>query len=134
MQIGECKVRLNGDLLNVVPRSDITPPEVILLRAIHGEDSVIDIKQTGSDKRQHREEYDRLFEKYGEAPDGKEKSILKTIWPNPHGIRFPANFAEIGVDIYEEEADEQSDEPKGPTPLSFDRPASASKSKQPAKA
>lgn len=44
MHFYDCRVRLNGSLLNEVPKIGIPAPEVIMLQAIHGEGSVVDIQ------------------------------------------------------------------------------------------
>lgn len=56
-----CKVRLGGLVLNEVPKSSITAPEIEVYRVIHGSDAVVDIKETGkSARRSDRDERTRL--------------------------------------------------------------------------
>jgi len=43
----DCKVRLQGSVLNEVPKSGVTAPEIELLRALHGADAVVSIVDTG---------------------------------------------------------------------------------------
>lgn len=54
MQLYSCKVRLKGDLLNEVVKSEVTVPEIIVLRHVHkgNNEAVVDIKPLG------REAYD----------------------------------------------------------------------------
>lgn len=73
MDIFTGKLRLAGSIQNEIPKTDMTAAEVVLLRAIHGHDSVVDLKRTGSHKMLHAEERERLITLYGEAknPDGQ---------------------------------------------------------------
>lgn len=60
-----CKVRLGGTVTNEVRKDDVTAPEILILRSIHGEDAVQDIVETQqSDRRPHRTERERLYELY----------------------------------------------------------------------
>lgn len=131
MQLGRCIVRLGGDLNNSVLKQPVTPAEIIVLRAIHGDDAVLKIRQTGQDRRAHAEELQRLIERYGAARGEDEQSIVAKIWPSPHGVKLPLNFKDIGVDIMKSE-DDDDDEPDETdvnltAPLAkdsvFDRPA-----------
>ena len=61
MQLYDCKVRLNGSVANEVVKHEITAAEIMVLRALHGEDSVVDIKAGRMDKRSHTEERQRLY-------------------------------------------------------------------------
>lgn len=67
MQLYSCKVRLSGSLYNEVPKTDITAAEITVLRVIHGNDAVADIKATGSVKRTDAEERGDLTRRYGKA-------------------------------------------------------------------
>lgn len=64
MQVYRCKVRLAGNVQNEVPKIEVTAAEIIVLRHLHGEDAVVDIKPTTMDKRSHEEERDRLSRLY----------------------------------------------------------------------
>lgn len=61
------KIRLNGSLFNEVPKSDLTIPQIIVLRVIHGNDSVLEIEEVAPVTRSASEERDRLQALYGEA-------------------------------------------------------------------
>src|SRR5688572_8891081 len=58
-------VRLSGSLYNAVFKSGLTIPEIILLRKIHGDDAIADIKETESVRRTSTEERERLVGVYG---------------------------------------------------------------------
>lgn len=62
-----CKVRLGGSLYNEVPKGEVTAAEIIVLRAIHGKEGVIDIKEVEPVKRTSEEERARLISSYGSA-------------------------------------------------------------------
>jgi hypothetical protein len=75
MQIANILLSLGGDNRNQVPKYDVTPAEVAVLRVIHGEDAVIDIEPLGEIKRTNREERQRLAQIYSQVqPDGTRRS------------------------------------------------------------
>lgn len=65
MQTYNAMLRLAGDLNNTVPKFGLTAPEIIVLKAIHGEDAVVDIQKSAMDKRPHEDERARLEITYG---------------------------------------------------------------------
>lgn len=65
MRLYSCKVRLSGSLYNEVARNDVTAPEVTILRALHGDDAVVGLAETGKNKTGQAQERDRLIELYG---------------------------------------------------------------------
>lgn len=67
MHIYFCKVRLGGSLYNEVPK-EITAPELAVLKVLHGEDAVADIKHLRNDPdRKIEGERERLNDLYGGA-------------------------------------------------------------------
>lgn len=65
MQLYSAKIRLGGSLVNEVRKHDLTAAEIIMLRDIHGgADAVIDIVETGSDRRTQEFERERLNQTY----------------------------------------------------------------------
>jgi len=64
MRLYDCKVLLSGSRDNEVRKTDVTAAEVMILKAFHGEDSVLDITPKGMDKRSHGDERKRLFSLY----------------------------------------------------------------------
>lgn len=64
MQIANILVAISGERGNTVPKYDVTPSEVAVLRLLHGDDAVTDIEITGEKKITHRAERDRLAEAY----------------------------------------------------------------------
>ncbi len=102
MQIATCEVRLAGDVLNTVKKSGVTPAEVIILRAIHGLDAVVNVEVTGSDRRENMGEFNRLMESYKSARDDQEDLIVPKVFAGARmGAPLPAEFKEIGIDVYD---------------------------------
>ena len=68
MQVYACKVLLGGNgQVTTHVRKEVTAPELILLRMIHGADWVTDISPIKMDNREHDGERQRLKETYGAA-------------------------------------------------------------------
>ncbi len=80
MELANCLVALAGDRNNTVPKWGVTPAEVAVLIAIHGEDAVFDIAPTGgSVTRSVAEELERLMFSYP-ARDEKQDLILTKVY------------------------------------------------------
>lgn len=98
MQTASCYVRLlnsNGPSKHEVFKSPVTPPEVVLLRMVHGDDAVVNVKALGMDKREHRRELDRLRARYG-------AENVERAFPG-HSPSLPVRFADIGIDLNADE-------------------------------
>lgn len=77
-----CKLRLNGNVLNEIRKTDVTAAEIEVLRALHGSDSVLDIEETGRVNRSDRDERQRLTQEYasfsiGEALERKRRMLTE---------------------------------------------------------
>lgn len=95
MQTLNCLLALGGDIGNTVPKYNITPAEVAVLREIHGADAVSEIQVIGSIERSHREERVRLDEIYAKVmPNGQRIS------PEVQRL-FPGAAARVFVTIDE---------------------------------
>jgi hypothetical protein len=91
-------VYLSGDLGHAVFREDATVAEIALLRAIHGEDSCVDIKPTYMDKIRHIDELERLRQWYGASNITKEgKRLVDEVYPGRNPT-LPVNLGDIGVE------------------------------------
>lgn len=129
MEIADCKVRLNGDVNNAVFKQDVTPAEVLVLRAIHGAGSVLEIKQKSLnsnsksiEKRSHKFELRRLREKYNRSPGanpaaevgggdfmnftGEGINIVNRLFPGMNPV-LPVKFADIPESMLDEEGEEE---------------------------
>lgn len=74
MRTFSAKVRLSGSLYNEVPKTELTVPEIIVLRALHGADSVVDIRDNGAPiSRTAEEERNRLELLYGKSIRRREE-------------------------------------------------------------
>ena len=63
-----CDVQIGGDVRNIKHRNEHVPvtwPEIDVLKAVHGESSVTDIKAIGTRETTSVEEFKRLAERYG---------------------------------------------------------------------
>lgn len=81
MEIADCKLKIGNDSNNVILKQDVTPAEIMVLRAIHGFGSVSEIKlkslnRNGKsiEKRSHGFELRRLRELYNKTPGGTPES------------------------------------------------------------
>lgn len=101
MQTASCFIRLlnsNGPSKHEAFKSPVTPAEVVILRAIHGDDAVVRIKPMSMDKREHRAEIERLRIEYG-------PKVVEHAFPG-HSPSLPVSFRDIGIDLGDDEDDE----------------------------
>jgi hypothetical protein len=71
MKLYSCKVRLHGDVRDEVRKDNVTQAEITVLRRIHGEDAVLEIRTAGATDRNEAAERDRLNAAYGEGTVNK---------------------------------------------------------------
>lgn len=64
MQTYSCKVRLAGSVTNEVRKSGVTAADVVVLRLIHGQTAVLEIRPDGDVKLTQEELRDRLMRDY----------------------------------------------------------------------
>ncbi len=103
MQTANIMLAIGGDAGTTVPKYDVTPSEVAVLRMIHGDSAVFDIeptcKLTGDDKRTDREEIARLAALYGSAkistPTG-EVPVMTHLFPGG-GARAYQDFDDLDI-------------------------------------
>ena len=60
-KIYSCKLRLDGSVLNEVPKDKVTAAEIEMLRGIHGSDAIVNTKDAGSVERSDAEERARVY-------------------------------------------------------------------------
>jgi len=89
MQICDCLVFIGGDIGNSVEKQGVTAAEIAVLRAVHGNDSVREIKVQDNAKTNHEEERERLmllyssdfiaslFGKFGDLPETLEAARVE---------------------------------------------------------
>lgn len=108
MRLHDCKVRLSNELANEVRKTNVTAAEILVLRALHGEEAVIDIVKKDMDRRSHAEERAHLWKLYvgtseGEDLGGFQKGrgdMLRSLFgakhiPLPVELPEPEVFADI---------------------------------------
>lgn len=125
METANIILALGGDNGNTVPKRGVTPAEIALLRAIHGDDAVTDIEPTGDEatnedgrKRSNRDELSRLRSLYP-AKDGASGTRIVD-------ILYPGAAARVFETIDELEIDEVFFKPAErvkPTPKAEIKPA-----------
>jgi len=107
MQTAKCNVRLsdpkNVDSGMVVQKAPVTPAEVVILRMIHGPDSVDGLKilKPTSDRRSHAQELARLREFYTTRVGDDGPPVVDAAFPGAYP-QLPITFKEIGFDGEEE--------------------------------
>jgi hypothetical protein len=94
MQICNCLVALSGNIRNVTYKHEVTPAEVIVLRAIHGEHSVTEIVPKGHVDRSSAGEKLRLCQHYNR----ENKFDVDKLYPGV-GAQIPNTFKDAGIDI-----------------------------------
>jgi len=105
MQLVSCYVNLAGDLRHVVFKQSVSVAEVLVLRALHGQNAVTKIMPIGSASGHvigNVAEKDRLTDIYGRKRDGIGRALIEKLFPgfNP---RMPATLKDIGVSEFDDE-------------------------------
>lgn len=91
MQLANCHVRLGGDMANEIFKARVTPAEVLVLRHLHGPDSVVKLQPLGMDKRAHAGELDRLKAEYS-------AKVVGDTFPGAYP-QLPVSFKDIGINF-----------------------------------
>lgn len=80
MELANILLALGGDRDNTVPKYSVTPAEIVVLMAIHGQDAVFDIFPLEDEvDRSNREEMARLIRLYP-ATDADNRLIVSTVY------------------------------------------------------
>lgn len=95
MQIANALVALGGDRRNTVPKSNITVAEVMVLQAIHGEDSVHEIEIVGDSQIAAEDLRDYLRSHYP-AKDEDARLIVDMVFPGRRPD-FPQSFSDVEI-------------------------------------
>ncbi len=96
MQTCTCDIRLGGDPGLQVRRTDVSVAEIMVLRAIHGDDSVINVIGHAGERRNALEERTRLRQFYSaRTEDGR--SVVDALFPGAMP-QLPTKLSEIGLD------------------------------------
>lgn len=99
MQIASILLNIGGDAGQQVPKYNVTPSEVAVLRILHGDDAVNDIEITGDEKRSSKAERERLMQIYAQPqPDGSRRSpAIDMLFPGV-AARLFETFDEMELD------------------------------------
>lgn len=97
MQHCSCFVCLDGDRGASVYKPDVTVAEIVLLRAIHGEDAVTNIKPTNTGKEKPADELARLRSIYTPLSNMTREGtpIFDKVYPG-RAPNVPKTLADIG--------------------------------------
>lgn len=96
MKLANCYLALGGDTNNTVPKRGVTPGEVAVLMAIHGEDAVSKIDLLDDEtKTSPRDVLSDLIHRYGGAKNSENKSIVRQMFPQ--ASMLPAEFSDLGL-------------------------------------
>jgi hypothetical protein len=77
MKLYSCKLRLAGNVNNEILKDGVSAAEIEVLRAIHGSDAIVDIKQTGENTRNSTQERARLKAIYASEESLSSQSLSK---------------------------------------------------------
>lgn len=91
MQKAAAVIRVGGSLLQTVRKSGITPAELVILRKLHGQDSITQLELERTDFTEQEDERSRLEKRYGEL-------TLQEAFPG-HSKELPTLFSDVGVKI-----------------------------------
>lgn len=107
-------VALAGDANNIVPKSSVSVPEVLVLQACHGVDSVTAVDGTIHEARcgSVAEEYARLARIYGEGP------VEICFGKSNFNTKIPRRFSEIEFDTGDQNDEDKDEEQVVRTQLS----------------
>jgi len=104
MQSANILLALGGDSGNQVPKFNVTPAEIAVLRAIHGDDAVSEITPVEGalvdadiEKRSNRGELARLKAIYGNARDLEGNLVVDQLFPGV-AARVFENLDELELD------------------------------------
>lgn len=101
MQRVDCSVRIGGDRNHTTKKRGITVAEVEVLRFLHGENAVENIKPIRMTKDQAKDVIDEMKRKYRVKFPGPNSSgavnVVDVVYPGPRP-NLPTNLKDIGVE------------------------------------
>lgn len=92
MEIYDCKILVGGSRNNEVRKKSVTAAEVVMLRHLHGEDSIIDVVHVGSSDISMSKVREILALTYGPGDVDTTRAgpaILKEVF-GPPGVALPS--------------------------------------------
>lgn len=120
MQLCNLELRIGGSMLHTVPKIEATPAEILILKSLHGDDAVVNVRPTRMDKRSHDFEWDRLSKLYDQggamaAPGEESRSVMQRLFPGAVK-KLPVALKEIGLGHLMSPASIKAAEAAAPTP------------------
>ena len=116
MQLADIQVNLGGNLHQSIPMRGVTPAEICVLKIVHGDDGVNNVRPTTMDKRTHKDEKDRLLERYTRHNEDIEKMFPGMDPRLPVTLKDIGIVAKIEVDAPEPEEEDDTPAPQAVTP------------------
>ena len=109
MQFYQCKVRLMGSLLHEVFKPEVSAPEIMILRALHGSDAVVDIVRTRIGAVSNDDERERLLSLYMDPKvhNAEQMKVKNGIWQ----MLFGPITAQLPTKLTDQEYPELPGEP-----------------------
>jgi type IV secretory pathway VirB10-like protein len=97
LKLYNCRVRINGSLLNVIPRYAVTAAEIVLLRSLHSRsenanEPVIDVVEVGAVNRPDAVERQRLADTYSFGELNGPRLVHQVF--GPEGVPLPQEVAD----------------------------------------
>lgn len=92
MEYANTEIRIGGSLENTVIK-EVSAPEIAVLRAIHGEDALVNTVKSRIGDIDARSERERLTKIYG-------VEVLKKLFPGAMSV-IPSKLADVGVEGFE---------------------------------
>ena len=92
MEYANTEIRIGGSLENTVIK-EVSAPEIAVLRAIHGEDALVNTVKSRIGDIEARNERERLTKIYG-------VEVLKRLFPGALSV-IPSKLADVGIEGFE---------------------------------
>jgi hypothetical protein len=90
-----CSVRLAGSMQHVTTNKRVTVSEIAVLRRVHGDDAVMDVRPAGDVARSDTEERERLRKTYDNATPDAEPLVDRLFGALG---KLPTSLAQVGID------------------------------------
>jgi hypothetical protein len=92
MEYANTEIRIGGSLENTVIK-EVSAPEIAVLRAIHGDDALVNTVKSRIGDIDARSERERLTKIYG-------VEVLKRLFPGALSV-IPSKLADVGIEGFE---------------------------------
>lgn len=96
MEVANCMVNIGGDAGNQAQKHAISPAEIAVVRAVHGDESVHDIEPLPAVKRSLQDEFERLLLNYGQSKANHD--LIRQMYPRAEFL--PLRLTDLGLDEF----------------------------------